>query len=171
VVARVRGEQAIDKLLAHGLNSSGKFSMAGRTHIDAAFAWAITIGDQVTIAHDVLIIAHDAATKRWTGYTCVRPVNIGARSYIGAGAVILPGSDIGEGAIVGGGSVVRGVIPAGAIAVGNPAQVVGETQDFVDRHRARLAEMPCFDHKPTAKHADRAALRMALTRAGTVYVR
>jgi acetyltransferase-like isoleucine patch superfamily enzyme len=53
-------------------------------------------------------------------------VSIGAGAWLGAGAKILDGVAIGDGAIVGAAAVVRDAVPAGAIAVGIPARVVGE---------------------------------------------
>lgn len=44
---------------------------------------------------------------------------------IGANATILPGLEIGPGAMVGAGSVVTRSVPPNAIAVGNPARIVG----------------------------------------------
>jgi UDP-2-acetamido-3-amino-2,3-dideoxy-glucuronate N-acetyltransferase len=44
---------------------------------------------------------------------------------IGANATILPGFEIGASAMVGAGAVVTSAVPANAIVVGNPAQIVG----------------------------------------------
>lgn len=44
---------------------------------------------------------------------------------IGAGCTISPGVTIGENALIGGGSVVTKDIPDNAIAVGNPARIIG----------------------------------------------
>jgi len=48
----------------------------------------------------------------------------GAR--IGAGAILLPGITIGANALIGAGSIVTRDVPENAIAMGNPARVVGE---------------------------------------------
>lgn len=60
------------------------------------------------------------------GYTR-SPVKIGAYSFIGAGACILPGVTIGKGSLIGAGSVVNKDIPEFSIAQGNPAKVIGST--------------------------------------------
>lgn len=51
-------------------------------------------------------------------------VRIGCDVWIGRGACILPGVDIGDGAVVGANSIVTRDVPAGAVAVGNPAKVI-----------------------------------------------
>lgn len=52
---------------------------------------------------------------------------------IGANATILPGLEIGTGAMIGAGAVITRSVPPNAIAVGNPARIVGYvgTQDAV----------------------------------------
>ncbi len=52
-------------------------------------------------------------------------VSLGSGAWLGAGAKILDGVTIGDGAIVGAAAVVRDAVPAGAIAVGIPARVIG----------------------------------------------
>jgi acetyltransferase-like isoleucine patch superfamily enzyme len=52
------------------------------------------------------------------------PTQIGARCWIGARVIVLKGVSIGEGTVVGAGSVVVKSLPAGVVAVGNPARVV-----------------------------------------------
>ncbi len=56
-------------------------------------------------------------------------VSIGDGAWIGAGAKILDGVMVGDGAVVGAGAVVRENVPAGAIAVGIPARVVGSRRE------------------------------------------
>ena len=54
-------------------------------------------------------------------------VKIGAYSFIGAGALILPGVEIGKGCLIGAGAVVSKSVPEFSIVQGNPARVVGST--------------------------------------------
>ena len=56
-----------------------------------------------------------------------QPVRVGDGSWLGTGAVILPGVTIGRHVAVGAGSVVTRDLPDHAVAVGTPARVVGET--------------------------------------------
>lgn len=170
-VARLRGEQSIADLLALGLNSNGNFFAARHTDIDAQCAWAITIGDEVTLAHDVRVIAHDAATKRLMGYSVVRPVSIGDRTYVGAGAIILPGVDIGRDCVIGAGAIVTRDIPEGSVAVGNPARVVASTSEVRARHERHMSQTARFEVPPAeATPSQRLEFQAALREHGAVYV-
>jgi acetyltransferase-like isoleucine patch superfamily enzyme len=53
-----------------------------------------------------------------------RPVVIGPGSWLGSGAVVLPGARIGRNAVIGANAVVTGEIPDFSVAVGAPARVV-----------------------------------------------
>jgi maltose O-acetyltransferase len=113
------------------------------------------------------VLAHDAGTRLHTGHTLVGRVRIGKRVYLGHGAIVMPGSTIGDGAMIEPGSVVRGDIPAGSVAIGNPATVVAEVASFAQRHREAIARDPVWpiqgwtvDHGITDER--RAAQREAL---------
>jgi serine acetyltransferase len=53
-----------------------------------------------------------------------QPVSIGSGSWVGHGAVILPGTRLGRNVVVAAGSVVRGEIEDFAVVAGSPARVV-----------------------------------------------
>jgi acetyltransferase-like isoleucine patch superfamily enzyme len=172
LLARLRGEQTLERMRRAGLNAPEPVLISSRVHIDPAFAWAITIGANVRIAHDVQIIAHDAAVKHLTGYTEVLPVVIGDGCYLGAGAIVLPGATIGEGAVIGAGSLVRGEIPAGAIAVGSPARAIGKASDLRERHLQMQSRARCFQRRPSdgLDAGELEAMRAALAADGRIYV-
>jgi acetyltransferase-like isoleucine patch superfamily enzyme len=53
------------------------------------------------------------------------PTRIGRDVWLGAGVTVLGGVFIGEGCVIGAGSVVTKTMPAGAIAMGTPAEIKG----------------------------------------------
>ena len=89
----------------------------------------IEIGDDVWFGPNVYVTdaGHDASDlDRPIGLAMepAEPVRIGAGSWIGTGAVILPGVTIGEHVVVGANSVVTDDLPSNCVAVGSPARVV-----------------------------------------------
>lgn len=54
-----------------------------------------------------------------------KPIHIERLAWLGGRVTVIPGVRIGRGAVIGSGSVVSRDIPERAIAVGNPARVVG----------------------------------------------
>ena len=99
----------------------------------------ITIGDGATVVDGTRILCHDASSNRRLGLTWVAPVSIGARAFVGADSLVLPGVTIGADAIVAAGSVVTQDVPAGTVVAGVPARKIAETVK-VDDERLRLAE-------------------------------
>jgi serine acetyltransferase len=51
-------------------------------------------------------------------------VRIGSGSWLGAGAIVLPGASIGRNVVIAAGSVVRGTVPDRCVVAGVPARVV-----------------------------------------------
>ena len=144
VMARVRGEQDVQAMVANGLRLGRDVFIGRPVLLDPGFLWLISIGDETTITPGVTILAHDASPKLRTGYTMVAAVTIGARVFVGANALILAGVTVGDDAIVGAGSVVADDVPAGMVAVGNPARVVGATEDHTRRHLEAMASRPRY---------------------------
>ena|SRR5436190_2740229 len=92
-----------------------------RIHCNVYVAQFTTLEDDVFLAPGVTIgnDPHPVCTKCMQGPTIRR----GAR--IGLNVTLLPLITIGENALVGAGSVVTIDVPAGMVAAGNPAQIVG----------------------------------------------
>ena len=61
--------------------------------------------------------------RQWPSNTAV---SIGSGSWLGAGAIVLPGAQIGRNVVVAAGSVVRGAVPDRCVVAGVPARVVRE---------------------------------------------
>jgi acetyltransferase-like isoleucine patch superfamily enzyme len=84
---------------------------------------SITISEGVTIGPGVYIYDHDH-DMTCRGKFIVKPICIGANSWIGAGAIILKGVSIGENAVVAAGAVVTCDVPNNALVAGNPAKLI-----------------------------------------------
>lgn len=144
-VLGIDDRSALEIAVAQGLKIGKSPNIQCGCIIDPSHCWLIEIGDRVTFAPRVHVLAHDASTKRILGYTMIGRVKIGDDVFVGAGTIILPGVAIGDRVIVGAGSVVTKDIPSGSVAVGNPARVIGSYDDFVARKKRLLQEAPLFD--------------------------
>jgi maltose O-acetyltransferase len=115
--------------------------------IDHEFCWLVTIGDDSIIAHNAIILCHDASSAKLTGLHKIGKVNIGSRAFIGASTVILPGVSIGNDVIVGAGSVVTNDIPDNCIAAGNPARVIESMPEFIEKFKNRQVNIKVLNLK------------------------
>jgi len=88
----------------------------------------IEIGSQTFLGPSVQIYTAthptDPEQRNLSGSDLAYPVRIGARSWIGGGAIILPGVTIGDNTTIGAGSVVTHDIPSSVVAVGNPCRII-----------------------------------------------
>jgi maltose O-acetyltransferase len=60
---------------------------------------------------------------RRNGWEYGKPISIGDNVWLGGGAIVCPGVTIGDDTVVGAGAVVTRDLPAGVVAIGNPARV------------------------------------------------
>jgi serine acetyltransferase len=99
------------------------------SHIVAHYS--ITIGDDVYTGPYVYVTdqnhGYDDPSlpigRQWPHNAAV---SIGSGSWLGAGAIVLPGAAIGRNVVVAAGSVVRGEVPDCCVVAGVPARVVRE---------------------------------------------
>jgi len=87
-------------------------------YLDDTFPELITLRPGAVLGVRCMILCHDDAKR------LVAPVVIGKRSFIGAGAIVLPGVEIGESAVVGAGAVVARSVPPRETWGGVPARPI-----------------------------------------------
>jgi acetyltransferase-like isoleucine patch superfamily enzyme len=94
-------------------------------------AGGITLGERVGVGPGAKILTSthelpsDPALPIMDGALVFAPVAIEDGADIGVGAILMPGVTVGRGAQIGAGAVVTHDVPAGAIAAGVPARVIG----------------------------------------------
>ncbi|QCC78633.1 sugar O-acetyltransferase [Nocardioides daphniae] len=108
-----------------------RISLGDRTFVNfglvALDVAEIRIGADVQIGPNVQLLTPlhplDAEQRRqkWEGGA---PITIGDNVWLGGGVIVCPGVTIGADTVVGAGSVVAKDLPAGVLAVGNPAKVI-----------------------------------------------
>lgn len=149
---RLRSEISTEDLIVLGLTVGKNFSRQEKTLIDQSHCWLITIGDDVTLAPRVHILAHDASTKKALGYTRIGTVNIGNNVFVGASTTILPGVNIGNNVVIGAGSVVSRDIPNNTVVAGSPARAICTYDEFVNRKKEEMDAVPVFGEEYTLRN-------------------
>jgi len=128
-----------------GMKVGENVSQLQEVTIDYSHCWLIEIGNDVVFAPQVYLLAHDASIKRYLNYTKIAKLKIKDGAFIGARAIIMPGVTVGKNAIVAAGSVVTKSIPDGMIVGGNPAKIIGVTEEYINRHRELMKSAKLYD--------------------------
>ncbi len=100
-----------------------------KIHCNVYVAQFTVIEDEVFIAPGVKI-ANDYHPGCPDSSDCMRGPTLKRGCRIGVNVTILPYVTIGERTLVGSGAVVTKDLPAGVLAYGNPARVVGKIEDL-----------------------------------------
>lgn len=145
----LRGEAGIETLVGLGLKVGRNCDFQPGVKIDESHCCLIEIGNDVTLAPRVMILAHDASMKRHLGYTKIGKVKIGNNVFIGAGTIVLPNVCIGDNSIIGAGSVITKDIPENVVASGNPARVLCSLKEFLSKHTEAMNNSPMFGEEYT----------------------
>jgi acetyltransferase-like isoleucine patch superfamily enzyme len=116
----------------------GSIEIGQDTHIQprcqlSAYVGSIRIGDGVSIAPNCALYPYDHRAEpgrpiRGQGLTSRGDIVIEDDVWIATGVIVLADVRVGMGAILAAGSVVTRDVPAGAIAAGSPARVIGHRE-------------------------------------------
>lgn len=102
----------------YGMQIAPSARISFQARLDKTHPQGLVVGAGAVIAHGAVVLTHDGVRKLHAVTV------IGADSFIGCNAIILPGIRIGPQAIVAAGAVVTRDVPANTVVAGNPARIV-----------------------------------------------
>ena len=117
--------------------------IASNAYIDGQGYRLISIGKDVVISREAMLLTHDFSIE--TALHTIgdgpedrhlhinKPIIIGDNSFIGARASLLPGTTIGKNCIIGACSVVKGNVPDGTVIIGNPSKQISTTIEYAQK--------------------------------------
>lgn len=123
-----------------GMSIGEKTSLALLVMPDTMFPERISVGNNTVIGFNTTILAHEYLIEEYR----LGDVKIGSNVMIGANTTILPGVEIGDGAIVSAMTLVHKDVPAGAMAGGNPMQIIYTAEEMAKR---KAADVPVWANK------------------------
>jgi acetyltransferase-like isoleucine patch superfamily enzyme len=132
-----------NRIWGMSLHPSVRMSMTAK--LDKTFPAGMHIDAETYLAFGAAILSHDMTRGAY------KHTHIGARCFIGARSMILPGVTIGEGSIVAAGAIVTRDVPPGSVVAGNPARIiesniqVGAYGRFVPGSRTKAKAPPAPD--------------------------
>ena len=113
----------------------GEDTLIGSRHWSSE-PYLITVGShcQLTNCHIFTHGGGQIVRSKIPDFDAFGRVTIGDWVYIGSNALIMPGVTIGDHVLVAAGSVVTKSVPSGMIVAGNPAKIIGTTEDYIRRN-------------------------------------
>ena len=103
--------------------------------------YMIEIGNHVRINSGVQFVTHDGGVWIFRQKEDTKDVdlfvriNVGNNVHIGTNSIIMPGVTIGDNVVVGCGAIVTHNIPDNSIAVGVPARVIENVEQYYSKNK------------------------------------
>lgn len=146
---RLKANYTTEDLIKKGLRVGGNFQRMHDVILDPSHCWLIEIGNNVTIAPRVHVLAHDASTKMLLGYTKIGLVSIGNNVFIGANTVILPNVTIGNNIVIGANSTVSKNLPDNGVYAGIPAKYICSIEEYKQKNLELFESSPKYGKEYT----------------------
>jgi maltose O-acetyltransferase len=161
------------KLQAMGMHIGQGVNLPASTWIDVPHCFLIAIGDWCGFGQQCLILAHDSQMDEFLDAGQIGKVVIHESCHFGSRTVILPGVEIGPRTIVGANSVVSRSLPPDTVCVGSPAKPICSLDEYLARHRERMAKgrpFPWIEYNSEALTPQRREELFSALERGPVYL-
>lgn len=142
-----------------GMKVGRNVSLAGKGGVSfGTEPYLITLDDEVRISGNVKFFTHDGGTwafrdlDEYKGVAKYGAIHVGARTFIGNGVLILPGVTIGKRCVIGAGAVVTKDVPDGSVVAGNPAKIIGSTEEYAEKCKKKWDD---YDEEMENYHSDK----------------
>lgn len=146
---KIRGEVSTEQYKLTGMTIGHNFKRMQNCSMDISHCWLIDIGNNVTFAPNVKLIAHDASTIQITGHAKIGRISIGHNCFLGNSVMVLPGVSIGNNCIIGSGSIVTRDIPDNTVAAGNPAKSICTLNEYTLKIKDEFSRSSIFNESYT----------------------
>jgi acetyltransferase-like isoleucine patch superfamily enzyme len=124
---------------ARGVTIGEKTMIGPLVHIDDVYPDYVVIGDNVSLAGQNFILAHNKPLEHHKNIVEAQlaPVYINDGAWIALGAMVLPGVTVGEGAIVASGAIVTKDVPPLVLVGGIPAKII---KDYAEQMKSNYSK-------------------------------
>ena len=126
------------KALKNGLKEGNNVTIMGGGSFGSE-PYLIELADNVRLSSNVTFVTHDGGTwafrdqERYAEVIRYGKIYVGEHTFIGTGAIIMPGVTIGKRCVIGAGAVVTKDIPNNSVVVGVPAKVISTTEQYAEK--------------------------------------
>lgn len=147
LIKRILGKKGeLEILESQGFIHGKNFRMHG--YVDSNWPWLISVGDNVCLASDCKILAHDASTNIVDCHTKIGIVEIGNNVFIGSRAVVLCNTRIGDNVIVAANSVVNRDLEPNGVYGGVPAKFICSIEEYKSKNQEAIKTHELFNEIP-----------------------